>query len=75
MDPPPGVEPRARTDQQIVMTGLKEGIGIAIDTARRRLFVTDLGGNVYRAGLDGSDRQTILQGQGTLSGIAYVGPR
>ena len=75
MDPPPGVDPRSRTDQQIVMRGLQEGIGIALDIAGRRLFVTDLGGNVYRAGLDGADRQTILRGQGTLSGIAYVGPR
>jgi hypothetical protein len=75
MDPPPGVDPRSRADQQIVMSGLQEGIGIALDVAGRRLFVTDLGGNVYRAGLDGAGRQTILRGQGTLSGIAYVGPR
>jgi sugar lactone lactonase YvrE len=75
MDPPAGVDPRSRTDQQIVMRDLKEGIGIALDVAGRRLFVTDLAGNVYRAGLDGSDPRTILRGQGTLSGIAYVGPR
>ena len=75
MDPPAGFDPRTRTDQHLVMTGLQEAIGIALDPARHRLFVTDLAGNVYRAGLDGSDRQTILRGQGTLSGIAYIGPR
>jgi hypothetical protein len=36
------------------------------------MFVTDLGGNVYTANLDGSDRKTILTGQGTLTGIAYA---
>ena len=56
--------------QQILFGGLKEGIGIALDVAHGRMFVTDLAGNVYRANLDGSDRQTILTGQGTLTGIA-----
>jgi hypothetical protein len=36
------------------------------------MFVTDLGGNVYRANLDGSNRTTILTGQGTLTGIAFL---
>ncbi len=74
MDPPQGVTPSARTDLQILFGELKEGIGIALDTARGRLYVTDLGGNVYSANLDGSDRRTILTGQGSLTGIAFAGP-
>ncbi|HEY1338910.1 MAG TPA: hypothetical protein VGF59_15450 [Bryobacteraceae bacterium] len=61
--------------QQIVMTGLQEGIGIALDVKGGRMFVTDLGGNVYSARLDGSDKKTILTGQGSLTGIAYVEAR
>ena len=36
------------------MTGLQEGIGISLDLKGGRMFFTDLGGNVYSAGLDGS---------------------
>jgi hypothetical protein len=72
MDPPRGFDPAHRTDQQILFGGLKEGIGIALDTVHDRMFVTDLGGNVYRARLDGSTHETILTGQGTLTGIAYA---
>ena len=42
-------EPAARTDQQIVMRDLKEGIGIALDVPGDRMYVTDLGGTVYSA--------------------------
>ena len=72
MDPPRGADPAARADQQIVLTDLSEGIGIALDVAGGRMFVTDLGGNIYRAKLDGTERRTILTGQGSLTGIAFV---
>ncbi len=35
------------------------------------MFVTDLGGSVYSANLDGSDAKTLLIAQGNLTGIAY----
>jgi DNA-binding beta-propeller fold protein YncE len=72
MDPPAGVDPRTRTDVQVLFGGLREGIGIALDVAHGRLFVTDLGGNIHRAGLDGSDHKIILSGQGSLTGIAIL---
>ena len=72
MDPPRGVSPAARPDQQIVMTELREGIGIALDVAGNRMYVTDLGGTVYTAHLDGSEKKTLLTGQGSLTGIAFV---
>ena len=75
MDPPKATSPAARTDQQIVMSDLKEAIGIALDIPGDRMYVTDLGGTVYRARLDGSDKQPVLTGQGSLTGIAFVGPR
>jgi hypothetical protein len=72
MDPPADIDPSKRTDQQILFGGLKEGIGISLDLRRGRMYVTDLGGNIYTANLDGSDRKTILTGQGTLTGIAFA---
>ena len=72
MDPPRGANPASRTDQEILMRDLKEGIGIALDVPGNRMYVTDLGGNVYSARLDGTDTKTILTGQGSLTGIAFV---
>jgi hypothetical protein len=36
------------------------------------MFLTDLGGSVYRASLDGSNRMTVLAAEGNLTGIAYA---
>jgi DNA-binding beta-propeller fold protein YncE len=57
---------------EIVLTHLMEGIGIALDLAGDRMFVTDFGGNVLEAKLDGSDAKPLLVAQGNLTGIAYA---
>jgi DNA-binding beta-propeller fold protein YncE len=72
MDPPKSFDPKHRPDQQIVVRGLKEGIGIALDPRGGHMYYTDLGGNVYSADLDGSNNMTILTGQGPLTGITWV---
>jgi hypothetical protein len=57
------------TDQKVLVTGLKgtpDGIVVdALDVAGDRMYFTDLGGNAYTARLDGSDRKTLLIGQGS----------
>jgi hypothetical protein len=79
-DPPRGnTVNRAPIDQpqgnrevpEIVFSHLIEGIGLALDLRGGRMFVTDLGGSVYSANLDGSDAKTLLIAQGNLTGIAY----
>ena len=75
MDVPRGTYLNARTDQQVLISELKEAIGISLDVPGDRMYVTDLGGNVYSARLDGSDQRTLLTGQGSLTGIAFVAPR
>jgi hypothetical protein len=57
---------------EIVLTHLMEGIGIALDIPRKRMFVSDFGGSVYIAGLDGSKERTLLFAQGNLTGVAYA---
>jgi hypothetical protein len=57
---------------EILFTGLLEGIGIALDLKGERMFVTDLGGSIYSAKLNGSDKKTLLYAQGNLTGIAYA---
>jgi len=61
-----------RSEPEIVATHLMEGIGIALDPAHNRMFITDLGGNVWVAALDGSGHRPIRALQGNLTGIAYA---
>jgi DNA-binding beta-propeller fold protein YncE len=60
-----------RPAPEIVLTHLMEGIGIALDLKGDRMFVTDFGGNVLAAKLDGSNVKPVLVAQGNLTGIAY----
>jgi hypothetical protein len=57
---------------ETVFDHLMEGIGITLDVANDRMFITDLGGSIYAARLDGSDRKVIAAAQGNLTGIAYL---
>jgi len=61
-----------RPAPQIIFRNLMEGIGIALDRAGDRMFMTDLAGSVYVASLDGSKPSVLLFTQGNLSGIAYA---
>src|ERR1700731_2727523 len=61
-----------KQDPEIVFTHLMEGIGIALDLNGERMFLTDLGGSVYSAKLDGTDKKTLRYAQGNLAGIAYA---
>jgi DNA-binding beta-propeller fold protein YncE len=60
-----------RPAPELVLTHLMEGIGIALDLKGDRMFVTDFGGNVLSAKLDGSNERALLVAQGNLTGIAY----
>lgn len=63
---------RKRPKPEILITNLMEGIGLALDRKGRRMFFTDLAGDVYAAGLDGTERRIVLAVQGNLTGIAYA---
>jgi DNA-binding beta-propeller fold protein YncE len=68
MDPTPGT----RKEPEIVFNHLMEGIGLSLDLENKRMFLTDLGGSVYSANLDGSNQKNLLFAEGNLSGIAYA---
>src|SRR5579871_2573083 len=80
-DPPRGntvnrapMDPKTenRPDPEILFAHLMEAIGLALDLKGGRMFITDLGGSVYSANLDGSNRKTLLFAEGNLTGIAYA---
>ena len=67
---PMDVAAKDRGTPEILLSGLLEGIGIALDVQRDRMFITDLGGSVYAAALDGSNKRVLAFAQGNLTGIA-----
>jgi DNA-binding beta-propeller fold protein YncE len=69
MDPAQG---SGKKEPVIIFDHLEEGIGIALDLKSSRMFLTDLGGSVYSANLDGSNRKTVLAAEGNLTGIVYA---
>jgi len=69
---PMDAAPGKRKEPEIVFNHLMEGIGLSLDLANNRMFLTDLGGSVYSANLDGSNKKNLLIAQGNLSGIAYA---
>ena len=69
---PMDAEAENRKEPEILFTHLMEGIGLALDLKGGRMFITDFGGSVYSANLDGSNRRTLLFAEGNLTGIAYA---
>jgi len=62
-------EPMVR---EILLTGLAEGIGLALDHVNKRAYVSDLGGFVRAISLDHPNNGTLIfSGHGPLTGIAY----
>ena len=59
-------------EPEILLNHLMERIGLALDLKGGRMFVTDFGGSVYSANLDGSNRRRLLFAQGNPTGIAYA---
>lgn len=72
LEPPVGSTPSTRGDRSILVRGLFEAIGIALDLKRATLYYTDLGGTVGSSSVDGSNARPLYQAQGVLTGIAYA---
>jgi hypothetical protein len=72
MDAKPGFDANKRTDRVILVTGLHEAIGIALDLKRKRMFYTSLTGEVGTAKLNGKGPRLLPVAKGRFTGIAYV---
>lgn len=79
-DPPQGntlnrarITPGAPLVPEILVSGLTEAIGLALDRRNRRVFVADLGGAVHVASLDRPGAlETVFADHGPITGIAYL---
>ncbi|MGV7214890.1 hypothetical protein [Bradyrhizobium sp. UFLA05-112] len=61
-----------KTEPEILITHLMEGIGIALDVPGNQMFITDLAGSIYSADHDGGNKRNVLWSQGNFTGIAYA---
>ncbi|KRQ17027.1 hypothetical protein [Bradyrhizobium manausense] len=61
-----------KTEPEILITHLMEGIGIALDVPGNQMFITDLAGSIYTANLNGKSKYNLLWSQGNFTGIAYA---
>lgn len=71
LDLPMGQTAETRTDVETVLDDLDEPIGIALDPANDRLYVTELGRGVSEATLDGEDLRRVGRAAGT-TGVVLV---
>lgn len=63
-------------EHEILATGLKEAIGLSLDTLNDRIFIADLGGNIWIYDLKKSHSPalSLLTTLGPLTGIEYSIP-
>jgi hypothetical protein len=57
---------------EVLVTGLREAIGLALDIENERVFFVDLGGNLYCCNMDGSNKSLLYTGDGRYTGITYL---
>ena len=72
MDPAANYDPATRMDRKILLRGLGEAIGVALDLPRKRMAWTNLEGDVGLSNIDGSDNRVLLKSQGMLTGICWA---
>lgn len=72
LDPARAFDPAVRLDRTVVLRGLREAIGIALDPPRNRMAFTSLGGEIGVAALDGSQRRMLPSAPGMLTGVCWA---
>ncbi|TVY82116.1 3-hydroxyacyl-CoA dehydrogenase-like protein [Lachnellula suecica] len=56
----------------ILARQLHEAIGLKLDQVNKHIYLTDLGGAVYRCGMDGKDKKKVYDEECTFSGIGLA---
>jgi DNA-binding beta-propeller fold protein YncE len=59
-------------EHEVLVFGLKEGIGLSVDAENDAVYFTDLAGHIYSTTLDGFHRRDLYSGDRFFTGIAYV---
>lgn len=56
----------------ILARQLHEAIGLKLDQTNKHIYLTDLGGTVYRCGMDGKDKKKVYDEECAFSGIGLT---
>jgi 3-hydroxyacyl-CoA dehydrogenase/DNA-binding beta-propeller fold protein YncE len=67
-----GKDKKEETKVQTLARHFHEAIGLKIDSVNQHVYLTDLGGTVYRFNMDGSDKKKIVQTDSSYTGIALA---
>jgi sugar lactone lactonase YvrE len=58
---------------ETITRGLNEAIGLKLDSINSQIYLTDLGGSIYRCDLDGKHKETVYsEDHRALTGIALL---
>lgn len=58
---------------EVICQNFNETIGLRLDVERGHIYVTDLGGSIYRCNLDGQQKQKLYsQESRALTGICLI---
>jgi DNA-binding beta-propeller fold protein YncE len=63
---------KASPTVQTLARHFHDPIGLRVDSVHQRIYVTDMGGSVYRFNMDGGDRKVIHCDEGSYTGIALA---
>ncbi|KAI1127964.1 3-hydroxyacyl-CoA dehydrogenase [Nemania abortiva] len=72
------IEPNCSTpswpgrDYELLVRNMHEAIGIKLDMHNKCIYATNLGGSVDRFDLDGRNKKTMYQNEGTFAGITLI---
>ncbi|KAE8166068.1 hypothetical protein BDV40DRAFT_308065 [Aspergillus tamarii] len=57
---------------QILAPQFHDAIGLKVDSINQQVYVTDLGGSLYRVSLNGGGKEVIHRGDGFYTGITLI---
>ncbi|TEY77512.1 hypothetical protein BOTCAL_0054g00170 [Botryotinia calthae] len=61
-----------KNEYKILTRQLHETIGFKLDTVNKHVYLTDLGGAVYRVGMDGKDKKRVYDEECSFTGIGLT---
>lgn len=66
------LSPAGLVDHRVLASGLKEGIGLALDLGERRAFIGDLSGAIRVLPMDGGALTTVHECGAPITGLAFL---
>jgi hypothetical protein len=58
---------------EVLTRNFNEAIGLKIDASRETIYVTDIGGSIYRCDLDGKNKSVLVSdSQRAFTGITLL---